>query len=81
MLNFKVHYLPPYEREVWHYKEADTDLIQQSFKIFDWDKALWYGWHLHKNNQTITNDDKDPPWFNTKIKSLLQKKNKIHKKV
>ena len=40
MLNFKVHYLPPYEHEVWHYKEADTDLIQQSFKIFDWDKAL-----------------------------------------
>ena len=28
--------------------------------------------------QTITIDDKDPPWFNTKIKSLLQEKNKIH---
>ena len=25
--NFKVHYPPPYEREVWHYKEADADLI------------------------------------------------------
>ena len=31
-------------------------------------------------HQTITIDDKDPPWFNTKIKSLLQEKNKIYKK-
>ena len=30
-------------------------------------------------HQTITIDDKDPPWFNTKIKSLLQEKNKIYK--
>ena len=32
-------------------------------------------------HQTITIDDKDPPWFNTKIKSLLQEKNKIYKNV
>ena len=30
-------------------------------------------------HQTITIDDKDPPWFNTKIKSLFQEKNKIYK--
>ena len=30
-------------------------------------------------HQTMTIDDKDPPWFNTKIKSLLQEKNKIYK--
>ena len=29
-------------------------------------------------HQTII-DDKNPPWFNTKIKSLLQEKNKIYK--
>ena len=27
--------------------------------------------------QAITTDDKNPPWFNTKTKSLLQEKNKI----
>ena len=27
----------------------------------------------------LTIDDKDPPWFNTKIKSLLQEKHKIYK--
>ena len=26
--NLKVHYPPPYEREIWHYKEADTNLIR-----------------------------------------------------
>ena len=30
-------------------------------------------------HQTITIDDKDPPWFNTKLKSLFQEKNKIYK--
>ena len=29
-------------------------------------------------HQTITIDDKDPPWFHTKIKSLLQEKNKTY---
>ena len=38
--NLKVHYLPPYEHEVWHCKEADTDLIRQSIEMFDWDRAF-----------------------------------------
>ena len=38
--NLKVHYPPPYEHEVWHYKEVDTDLIRQSVEMFDWDRAF-----------------------------------------
>ena len=34
-LNLKVYYPPTYEREVWHYKEADTDLIRRSIEMFD----------------------------------------------
>ena len=30
-------------------------------------------------HQTITIDDKDAPWFNTKIEYLLREKNKIYK--
>ena len=30
-------------------------------------------------HQTITIDDKDPPWFNTKIEYLLREKNNIYK--
>ena len=94
--NLKVHYPSPYEREVWHYKETDTDLIRRSVEMSDWDRAftnsnrndmvnIWTktiqniltNFILH---QTITIDDKDPPWFNPKIKSLLQEKSKIYKK-
>ena len=93
--NLKVYYPPPYECEVWRYKEADTDLIQRSIEIFNWDRTFKNSnvndmvdictktiYNILSNfipHQTITIDDKDPPWFNTKIKSLLQEKNKIYK--
>ena len=92
--NLKVHYPPPYEREVWHYKEVDTDLIRQSIEMFDWDRAFTSSnvndmvdictktiQNILSNlipHQAITTDDKDLPWFNTKIKSLLQEKRKIY---
>ena len=28
--NLKIYYLPPYSRKVWHYKEANADLIKTS---------------------------------------------------
>ena len=75
--NLKVHYPPPYEREAWHYKEADTGLIRQWIEMFDWDRAFT---NSNVNDmvdictktiqniisyfiphQTITIDDKDPP--------------------
>ena len=93
--NLKVYYPPPYEREVWHYKEADTDLIRRSIEIFNWDRAFKNSngndmvdictktiYNILSNfipHQTITIDEKDPPWFNTNIKSLLLEKNKIYK--
>ena len=86
--NLKVQYPPPYEREVWHYKEADTDLIRPSVEMFNWDRAFKNSnvndmvgictktiLNILSNfipHQTITIDNKDPPWFNTK--SLLQEK-------
>ena len=93
--NLEVQYPPLYDREVWHYKETDTDLIQRSIEMFDWDRAFT---NSNVNDmvdtctktiqkvlsnfiphQKTTIDDKDPPWFNTKIKSLLQEKSKIYK--
>ena len=38
--NLKVHCPPPCEHEVWHYKEADTDVIWQSIEMFDSEKAF-----------------------------------------
>ena len=37
-LNLNVIYPPPYEREVWHYKLANSDCIQCAIANFDWEK-------------------------------------------
>ena len=93
--NLKIYYPPPYLREVWHYKEANADLIKQAISNFNWEKAFSNN-NINENvslfNKTILNilnnyiphetiicDDKDPPWFNSWIKSLIENKNKIRK--
>ena len=91
--NLKVHYSHPYEREFWHYKEADTDLIRRSIEMFYWDGAFTNSnvndmvdicTKTIKNilsnfisHQTIRIDDKDSLSFNIKTKSLLQENSKI----
>ena len=31
--NLKVDYLPPYEREIWHFKKANTDHIKRTINL------------------------------------------------
>ena len=93
--NLKIYYLPPYLREVWHYKEANADLIKRAINNFKWEKAF-SNTNINKKvslfNKTILNilnnyiphetiicDDKGPPWFNSQIKSLIENTNKINK--
>ena len=38
--NLKIFYPPPYERHIWHYKHANTDMISKAIQGFDWDKAF-----------------------------------------
>ena len=78
--NLTNFYHPPYKRLVWHYQQANTDLIKQAIELFDWAKSLS---NLDVNKQvsvfnetiknifenfipheTITCNDKDPPWMN-----------------
>ena len=89
--NLQIYYPPQYYREVWHYNDANTELIRRAVDRFNWQKAF-----LNKNvaekvnifNETILNilrnsirhetvlcDDRNPPWFNNKIKSLIHEKN------
>ena len=93
--NLKIYYLPSYLTEVWHYKEANADLIKRAISNFNWEKAF-SNTNINEKvslfNKTILNilnnyiphetiicDDKDPPWFNSRIKSLIENKNKIRK--
>ena len=92
--NLKIYYPPPYEREIWHYKKANIDLIQQAIREFTWERAF------HRKNEkvpilsntinnvlslnfipheTITCDDKKPPWCNKNIINLIRNKNIFYK--
>ena len=39
--NLNVIYPPPYEREVWHYKLANSECIQRAIANYDWEKAFY----------------------------------------
>ena len=92
----KIFYPPPYEGTVWHYRQADTELIQRSLESFDWKNAFS---NLNPNeqvsvltktllniisnfipNETILVDDRDPHWTTRKLKSMIQEKNLFYKK-
>ena len=93
--NLMISYPPPYSRDVWHYREANTDLNRRAISNFNWEKAF-YNTNVTKKvsifnetilnvlsnyipHETLTCDDKDPSCFNSRIKSLLQDKNKLYK--
>ena len=91
----KIYYSPPYKREIWHYKKANIDLIQQAIREFNWERPF------HRKNinekvsilnntinnvlsnfislEIITCDDKKPPWFNKNIIKLIKNKNIFYK--
>ena len=93
--NVKISYPFPYEREIWHCKKANIDLIQQAVHEFNWERAF------HRKNineeisilnntindvisnfiphETITCDDKKPPWFDKNIINLIKNKNIFYK--
>ena len=92
--NLMISYPPPYSK-VWHYREANTDLIRRRISNFNWEKAF-YNTNVNKKlsifnetilnvlsnyipHETLTCDDKEPSWFKSRLKSLLQDKNKIYK--
>ena len=38
--NLKIFYPPPYKQVVWHYQDANNDLIQRSISQFNWERAF-----------------------------------------
>ena len=85
----------PYKRDIWHYKKANIDLIQQTIREFDWERPFHRKSINEKvsipnnaiNNalsnfiplEIITCDDKKPPWFNKNIINLIKNKNIFYK--
>ena len=89
----KICYLPPYSIEIWQFKEADTDLTRKALNDFNWERAFTNTNVTDKictfnklflnvlsnfiPHVSILRDDKDPPWFNSRIQSLLQARNTL----
>ena len=91
--NLKICYPPPYSRGVWHFKEANIDLIGRALNDFNWGRAFWN----NVNGKCLPSINLFSrfwvTWFITKpyyamiriprgvtrITSLLQAKNKVFK--
>ena len=86
--NLKATYRHPYLQDVWHYKDANIELIRRAIDKFNWTRAFSNASVSEKVNSTILNiprnfirheifrwDDKTPPWFNKKIKGINKEKN------
>ena len=92
--NLKLFYPPPYERVIWHYQDANNDLIQRSISQFNWERAFsnkGVKKQISIFNETILNimtnffpdetkifNDREPPWINNKVTTMIQEKNKIY---
>ena len=92
-LNLHIVYPPLYLREIWQYREANTGLSRRAIKEFNWGRAFLNTSVNEKVdivNRTVLNilsnfipheiiacDDKGPPWFNNKIKTVNQEKNTL----
>ena len=83
--------LPLNEKTIWHYKNANTDLMKKVIDNFDFKKAS-EGFESNRKinilsgtvfnimnnfipNKTILIDDKNSPWISKKIKTLMLEKN------
>ena len=87
--------ISPYLREIWHSSETNTGLIRRAIKEFNWERAfsntsvnekvdIFSGTILNILSNYIPHEmivcaDKNPPWFNNRIKTLIQEKNATYK--
>ena len=90
-LNLKIHYPPSYDRETWHYKYANTDLIQETINYYPWERspvkrdvnekvyifaeAIQDIFSNFIPHETILCNNRDPPCISNKIKKLTNEKN------
>ena len=93
--NLTIFYPPPYKRLVWHYQQANTGLIKRVISLFDWEKSLsnldvnkqvsFFNETIiiiFENfilQETVTCNDKGPPWMSKQIKTLTAERTTLYK--
>ena len=78
-LNLKVHYPPPYEPEQRHILWLSKSEYKSYQKGYLFNKTIKNLLSNFMPHETITFDDRDPPWINSQVKHLIHKKNVIYK--
>ena len=93
-LNFNLPLPLPYYREIWVYKNVNTETIQKAISMFDWHEAF-KNENTNEMTRILTNtlmnifkhfiphkakkfDCKYPERINSFIISFLKKKNEVH---
>ena len=93
--NLHIVYPPPYLREIWPYREANTRLIRPAIIEFNWERAFSntrvkekvdifnsINLNILSNfipHKIIVCNGKDPPWFNNRVKTSILEKNATDK--
>ena len=95
-LTWKFTFPLPYEREIWEHGQGNTELIWREVHEFNWQRAfnnLNINERVSFFNKSILNivsnfiphetvicDERDRPWINTRIKTLINDKKILYKK-
>ena len=90
----QITYAPQYEKEVWHYQNANIENIRKEISEFLWEKCfansdvnekVYLFIKTIKNivcnyipHETIISSDRDPPLLNKNIKNLINDKNRAY---
>ena len=92
----KIHFPPPYEREIWHYGQRDHELVRRAVHEFN-QLRVFRNLNINEGvsffNKTILNevsnfiphetiicDDRDPSWKSSRVKNLINDKEILYKK-
>ena len=89
--NLQIYFPPSYLREIWHYKDPNTELIKRTISRLNWQRAFLNTtadekvgiftktvFNIISNfipHETILCNNKGPPWFNKKIRTSIKEKN------
>ena len=95
-MNISVPYPIPYKRPIWEYSKACLLKIKTILTSNDWENEFrglstnkvtdLFTSKLHSilsqciPNKTIKCHDKDPPWFNSQIKTAIKRKHRVYSK-
>ena len=93
-INFEIFFPPIYDRQIWHYNNADINGIRASINNVNWD-SVFLGINVNKQvelfnnyilnifhnfipNEIISIGESDPPWITDNIRKNISHKDNLY---